>query len=211
MGWSRKSQAQRGDFRAESEECRVRGESSERSERRLDRRVAERAHREGAGEGTRRAANWSAMVLVPFAETKGTRPSAVAQRRGGRNRLCLSRPSTVRDSAAGTEINFLLDSRLRGNDGLVELCQRLGEYFILRVRSERTKALSVFPSHATRLLSVLVRVIYYFHDASMPLYLLVVFGKNEKANLSKAERNSLSRAVKALVAFWRQRNGQSIH
>lgn len=56
-----------------------------------------------------------------------------------------------------------------------------------------------------------VRVIYYFHDVSMPLYLLTVFGKNEKANLSKAERNSLSRAVKALVASWRQRNGQSIH
>lgn len=56
-----------------------------------------------------------------------------------------------------------------------------------------------------------VRVIYYFHDTSMPLYLLTVFGKNEKANLSKAERNLLSRAVKALVASWRQRNGQSIH
>jgi hypothetical protein len=34
-----------------------------------------------------------------------------------------------------------------------------------------------------------VRVIYYFHGEAMPLYLLTVFGKNEKANLSKAERN----------------------
>lgn len=56
-----------------------------------------------------------------------------------------------------------------------------------------------------------VRVIYYFHDESMPLYLLTVFSKNEKANLSKAERNLLSSAVRKLVAFWRQKNGQSLH
>ncbi|OGT84115.1 MAG: addiction module toxin RelE [Gammaproteobacteria bacterium RIFCSPLOWO2_12_FULL_52_10] len=56
-----------------------------------------------------------------------------------------------------------------------------------------------------------LRVIYYFHDESMPLYLLTVFGKNEKANLSKEERNSLAAAVKKLVAFRRQRNEQSIH
>ena len=56
-----------------------------------------------------------------------------------------------------------------------------------------------------------IRVIYYFHDESMPLYLLTVFGKNEKANLSKEERNLLAKAVKKLVASWRRRNGQSIH
>lgn len=56
-----------------------------------------------------------------------------------------------------------------------------------------------------------IRVIYYFHDDSMPLYLLTVFGKNEKPNLSKEERNLLAKAVKELVAFWRQRNEQSIH
>lgn len=56
-----------------------------------------------------------------------------------------------------------------------------------------------------------VRVIYYFHNESMPLYLLAVFGKNEKANLSKEERNLLAKAVKELVASWRQRNEQSIH
>jgi hypothetical protein len=27
------------------------------------------------------------------------------------------------------------------------------------------------------------RVIYYYHDGSMPLYLLTIFGKNEKENL----------------------------
>jgi hypothetical protein len=56
-----------------------------------------------------------------------------------------------------------------------------------------------------------IRVIYYFHDESMPLYLLTAFGKNEKANLSKEERNLLATIVKELVAFWRRKNGQSIH
>jgi hypothetical protein len=56
-----------------------------------------------------------------------------------------------------------------------------------------------------------VRVIYYFHDETMPLYLLAVFGKNEKANLSRQERNDLAKAVKELVAYWRARNGQRIH
>jgi len=37
-----------------------------------------------------------------------------------------------------------------------------------------------------------VRVIYYFHSEAMPLYLLTVFGKNEKADLSGAERNELA-------------------
>jgi hypothetical protein len=44
-----------------------------------------------------------------------------------------------------------------------------------------------------------VRVIYYFHSERLPLYLLTVFGKNEKSNLSKAEANGLSRLVKLLV------------
>jgi len=53
-------------------------------------------------------------------------------------------------------------------------------------------------------------VIYYFYNESMPLYLLAVFGKNEKANLSKEERNLLAKAVKQRVAFWRKRNEQGI-
>ena len=43
-----------------------------------------------------------------------------------------------------------------------------------------------------------VRVIYYFHGDAMPLYLLTVFGKNEKDNLSKAERNELAGLVAIL-------------
>ncbi len=56
-----------------------------------------------------------------------------------------------------------------------------------------------------------VRVIYFFHSEIMPLYLLAVFGKNEKANITAEEKSSLSKAVKELVAYWRQKNEQSIH
>lgn len=44
-----------------------------------------------------------------------------------------------------------------------------------------------------------VRVIYYYHDVRIPLYLLTLFGKNEQANLSKADRNELAKLVKLLV------------
>ena len=44
-----------------------------------------------------------------------------------------------------------------------------------------------------------VRVIYYYHDDRIPLYLLTVFGKNEQANLTKAERNDLAKLVDLLV------------
>ena len=45
----------------------------------------------------------------------------------------------------------------------------------------------------------------------MPLYLLAVFGKNEKANISSGEKNILSKAVKDLVVYWRHKNEQGIH
>jgi hypothetical protein len=47
-----------------------------------------------------------------------------------------------------------------------------------------------------------VRVIYYFHSEAMPLYLLTVFAKNERANLTKAERNELADLVETLVDYW---------
>ena len=46
-----------------------------------------------------------------------------------------------------------------------------------------------------------VRVIYYFHNEMMSLYLLAVFGKNEKANISAEEKNLLSKAVKELTGY----------
>lgn len=47
-----------------------------------------------------------------------------------------------------------------------------------------------------------VRVIYYVHSDDMPLYLLTLFAKNERANLSKAERNELAGLVDSLVSAW---------
>lgn len=44
-----------------------------------------------------------------------------------------------------------------------------------------------------------VRVIYYYHDARIPLFLLTIFGKNEQSNLSRADRNSLAELVNILV------------
>jgi hypothetical protein len=48
-----------------------------------------------------------------------------------------------------------------------------------------------------------VRVIYYYHDDLMPLYLLTLFAKGDKANLTKAERNDLAGLVDVLVEIWR--------
>ncbi len=50
-----------------------------------------------------------------------------------------------------------------------------------------------------------VRVIYYFHSELIPLYLLTIFAKNERANLSMAERNELAHLVKKLIEVSRQR------
>lgn len=44
-----------------------------------------------------------------------------------------------------------------------------------------------------------VRVIYYFHSERMPLYLLTVFAKNERVDLTQRERNELSKLVDVLV------------
>jgi len=54
-------------------------------------------------------------------------------------------------------------------------------------------------------------VVYYFHSEIMPLYLLAVFGKNEKANISGEEKRVLAKAVIELVACWIKRHEQSIH
>lgn len=50
-----------------------------------------------------------------------------------------------------------------------------------------------------------VRVIYYVHSETMPLYLLTLFAKNERANLTQAERNDLAKLVDLLVQVWFER------
>jgi hypothetical protein len=49
------------------------------------------------------------------------------------------------------------------------------------------------------------RIIYLFSGASLPVFVLAVFAKNEKANLSPAERNALARMVGDLIENYRRR------
>ena len=43
------------------------------------------------------------------------------------------------------------------------------------------------------------RVIYYYHGGHMPLFLLTMYGKGEKADLTAAERNDFKALVRVLV------------
>ncbi|MFT4628870.1 MAG: hypothetical protein ACI8PZ_007566 [Myxococcota bacterium] len=48
-----------------------------------------------------------------------------------------------------------------------------------------------------------VRVIYFLHDQAMPIYLLALFAKNEKADLTMTERLALRQLTTRLVAAYR--------
>jgi len=50
-----------------------------------------------------------------------------------------------------------------------------------------------------------VRVVYFYHDDAMPLYLLAVFAKSERASLTKAECNALQKLTTVLVTRWKDR------
>jgi hypothetical protein len=47
------------------------------------------------------------------------------------------------------------------------------------------------------------RVVYFYHSEKVPLFALNVFAKNEKANLTKEERNSLKKLTALLVENYR--------
>jgi hypothetical protein len=44
-----------------------------------------------------------------------------------------------------------------------------------------------------------VRIIYFFHNERVPVFLLAVFAKNDRANLTQAETNMLGNAAKMLA------------
>ena len=44
-----------------------------------------------------------------------------------------------------------------------------------------------------------VRIIYYFHNERVPVFLLAVFAKNDQANLTRAETNMLGIVAKMLA------------
>jgi len=50
-----------------------------------------------------------------------------------------------------------------------------------------------------------VRVIYYFHSDAIPLYLLAMYGKSERADLGHAERRELSSLVRMIKAIVEKR------
>jgi hypothetical protein len=50
-----------------------------------------------------------------------------------------------------------------------------------------------------------VRVITFFHDREMPLFLLNMFSKNERIDLSQDERNGLRTTLKTLVSEYKKR------
>lgn len=47
-----------------------------------------------------------------------------------------------------------------------------------------------------------VRVIYYFRDLNMPVFLLAIYKKGERSNLTNAERNEMRKFVNELVATY---------
>ena len=49
------------------------------------------------------------------------------------------------------------------------------------------------------------RVIYFYHDPGMPLFLLTMFAKNERANISPADRNAFQHLTRLLVSTFRGR------
>lgn len=49
------------------------------------------------------------------------------------------------------------------------------------------------------------RTIHYFGGGDIPVFLLAIYGKNDKANLTKAERNELARILPTLADAYRKR------
>ncbi len=49
------------------------------------------------------------------------------------------------------------------------------------------------------------RVVYFFHDASMPIFLLAIYAKNEKGDLTAAERKEFAGLVKELATQWKRK------
>ena len=75
-----------------------------------------------------------------------------------------------------------------------------GSLLPYRVRDFHSLFLASFPGAQPDL------IFYYFHDETLPLFLLTIFGKNEKENLSRAERNALAKLTKSIVQSYKRKN-----
>jgi hypothetical protein len=49
------------------------------------------------------------------------------------------------------------------------------------------------------------RIVYYFHDLDMPIYLLALYAKNEKSDLSAREKREFAGFVKEIARQWRKK------
>ncbi|MDC7785319.1 type II toxin-antitoxin system RelE/ParE family toxin [Rhodoplanes sp. TEM] len=49
------------------------------------------------------------------------------------------------------------------------------------------------------------RVVYFFHDPGMPIFLLAIYAKNEKADLSASDRREFATLTVELVRRWKRR------
>jgi hypothetical protein len=50
------------------------------------------------------------------------------------------------------------------------------------------------------------RVIYYYYNPSVPLFLLDIYAKNERSSLSEADKNGLKRLLPFLVSRYAKRS-----
>lgn len=48
------------------------------------------------------------------------------------------------------------------------------------------------------------RVIYYYHDDDVPLFLITAFAKSQKGALGKGEKNEMKRLTRILVETYKQ-------
>jgi hypothetical protein len=50
------------------------------------------------------------------------------------------------------------------------------------------------------------RTIYYYHGDAIPLFLLDIYAKNEKANIAEAEKRHLKRIIAEIVKQFTERS-----
>lgn len=46
------------------------------------------------------------------------------------------------------------------------------------------------------------RIIYYYHNQNMPIFLFTAYGKNQKENISENEKNLLKTIIKSIVKVY---------
>lgn len=51
-----------------------------------------------------------------------------------------------------------------------------------------------------------MRVLYYYHGQSMPIFLFTAYAKNKKANIGDKDKISLKRIIKQLIGIYKEDN-----